>query len=386
MDNSKIKLEGAQRACTPIETIKRMRPWWKAAGITRVGEITGLDRIGIPVAQCVRPDAMVLSVDSGKGVTPEAAACSAMMEGFERHVGESTKFEEIKAVESNLKNTETRFPLLNGGFYDPRVERDWTFAVGLLSKQLRVIPVAVARMHAIQPEAPIFGSCFSSDSNGLSSGNTLEEAIAGGLYEVIERDQVTCSAAKGNFGKRVDLDSIEDEVLGGLVERLRSNDVMPVLFDCTLDLDVPVFIAYIYDTDCDMAVFKGYAAHLDPIVAQCRAICEAVQGRAVYLSGSRDDISHRVFKRMMSGDNSDLIVKLLSQKDTIKSTFRKNKSTDTLAKDIDVIMDCLNRAKVPEPLLKIYDHPYPCSVVKVMIPTLEGYSRKYLKLGERALR
>jgi len=50
----KYKLEGAQRDCSPIDTINRMLPFFEMAGITRVGEITGLDRIGIPVAQCIR--------------------------------------------------------------------------------------------------------------------------------------------------------------------------------------------------------------------------------------------------------------------------------------------------------------------------------------------
>jgi ribosomal protein S12 methylthiotransferase accessory factor len=386
MEISKIKLEGAQRACAPIDTIKRMRPFWRAAGITRVGEITGLDRIGIPVAQCIRPDAKILSVDSGKGVTSEAAVCSAMMEGFERHVGESAKFETIKAPGSHLKSVEARFQLLKGSFYNPHAEREWTSAIGILSKETKLVPAAIACMSATQSESPIFNVCFSSDSNGLSSGNTLEEAVAGGLYEVIERDQVTCSGAKGIPRKRVNLDSIDNEILGGLVERLRSNEVMPILFDCTLDIGVPTFIAYIYDMERGNGLFKGYAAHLDPVVAQCRAICEAVQGRAVYMSGSRDDVTHKFFTHTKNENESSFVVKLLSEKQTVSSNFREDKSGATFLQDINLVLKLLDQAGIPEPLIKVYKHSYPCSVLKVMIPTLEGYSRKYAKLGERALK
>ena len=386
MDSLKIRLEGAQRACTPEETIKRMRPFWRDAGITRVGEITGLDRLGIPVAQCIRPDAKVLSVDSGKGVTLNAALCSAMMEGFERHVGEVANFEKIKATGASLPNPEVRFQMLKGASYDPNVEREWTTAIGLVSNDTKIIPAAIACMSSSQLSHPIFTACFSSDSNGLSSGNTFDEALAGGLYEVIERDQVTCSAVKGNPGKRVNLDSIEDSVLGGLVEKLRSNGVMPVLFDCTLDIDVPVFIAYIYDVERGIGMFKGYAAHLDPIVAQCRAICEAVQGRLVYMAGSRDDITDKSFKQLKNDDNSALVTSLLAEKNTVSSNFRENRSGATFEDDINVLIKSLFAAGIPEPLIKLYDHQYPCSIMKVMVPTLEGYRRKYSKLGERALR
>jgi ribosomal protein S12 methylthiotransferase accessory factor len=386
MEISKIKLDGAQRACAPIDTIRRMRPWWSQAGITRVGEITGLDRIGIPVAQCVRPDAFVLSVDSGKGATSEAAICSAMMEGFERHVGESAKFDTINAAAENLTQVESRFPLLKGAFYNPKIERAWTSAVGIFSKQIKIVPEASAMMRPNQSVTPIFSACFVSDSNGLSSGNTLEEAIIGGLYEVIERDQVACNSAKGRLGMRVNLDSIQDQTLGNLVELLRSNDVMPVLFDCTLDIDVPVFVCYIYDVERGVGMYRGYAAHLDPIVAQCRAICEAAQGRLVYIAGSRDDFSDKSFKELKKQDNSETLVRLLANKKTVSSNYREDKSTDTFFGDIKTVVSILDKAEIPEPLIKEYSHPYPCSVVKVMVPTLEGYYTKFAKSGKRALK
>jgi len=363
-----------------------MRPWWSQAGITRVGEITGLDRIGIPVAQCVRPDAFVLSVDSGKGATSEAAICSAMMEGFERHVGESAKFDTINAAAENLTQVESRFPLLKGAFYNPKIERAWTSAVGIFSKQIKIVPEASAMMRPNQSVTPIFSACFVSDSNGLSSGNTLEEAIIGGLYEVIERDQVACNSAKGRLGMRVNLDSIQDQTLGNLVELLRSNDVMPVLFDCTLDIDVPVFVCYIYDVERGVGMYRGYAAHLDPIVAQCRAICEAAQGRLVYIAGSRDDFSDKSFKELKKQDNSETLVRLLANKKTVSSNYREDKSTDTFFGDIKTVVSILDKAEIPEPLIKEYSHPYPCSVVKVMVPTLEGYYTKFAKSGKRALK
>jgi len=58
-------------------------------GITRVTDITRLDKIGIPVFVTVRPFGKILSVNSGKGATPLEAKISAIMESIEFHCAEN---------------------------------------------------------------------------------------------------------------------------------------------------------------------------------------------------------------------------------------------------------------------------------------------------------
>jgi len=50
------------RAIAPGQTLSRIRPLFPALGITRVGLLTGLDTIGIPVAFATRPNSHTLSV------------------------------------------------------------------------------------------------------------------------------------------------------------------------------------------------------------------------------------------------------------------------------------------------------------------------------------
>ena len=79
-----------QRA-SPLEaTLARIEPLVPAAGITRVADITSLDRIGIPVFSCIRPTAMdgAITVYNGKGATIEESRISAIMEGIERYSSE----------------------------------------------------------------------------------------------------------------------------------------------------------------------------------------------------------------------------------------------------------------------------------------------------------
>ena len=63
-----------------------------AVGITRLADITSLDRVGIPIVSAIRPTAQegAVSVYSGKGESLEQAKVSAIMEGAERCLAPSS--------------------------------------------------------------------------------------------------------------------------------------------------------------------------------------------------------------------------------------------------------------------------------------------------------
>ena len=75
-------------------------------GITRLANITGLDRIGIPVAIAVRPNSRSVSVSQGKGYDLPQAMASALMEACEgfhaEEIGQSRR-----AAYRDLVQTET---------------------------------------------------------------------------------------------------------------------------------------------------------------------------------------------------------------------------------------------------------------------------------------
>src|SRR5258707_5540781 len=79
---------GTHRALTPADTLARFRPHAAAMGITRLGNVTGLDRIGIPVTVAVRPNSRSFSVSQGKGLGVSQAMASAIMEAIELFHGE----------------------------------------------------------------------------------------------------------------------------------------------------------------------------------------------------------------------------------------------------------------------------------------------------------
>ena len=407
LEVTKVRIDGAQRACTPEQTLARMRPHFRAAGITRLAEITGLDRIGICVAQCIRPDAIVLAVDSGKGATPAAARCSAMMEGFERHVGETAPVRSIMASAAQLGDAaETRLPLLSGAVVDPHIPQPWVEVYGLRSGKPRYVPACAISLQARHPAGlPLAATPWASTSNGLSSGNTYAEAVAGGLYECIERDATAIAQGKNvvaysgsatlsdGIGRtyegacaaspRVDLDTVTDRTVARLVRAIRDADVTPILLDVTSDIGIPTYICYLIDCENGNGINKGYAAHLDPAVAQARALTETIQARAVWIAGSRDDFLHERFEKVKAADNSAMLAQLYRHPIT-SANAHADRSCDTFEADIDTLCAALDAAGIPEPLVYEFAHDYPCSVVRVIVPTLEGYKFDYSQRGPRA--
>jgi len=65
------------------ETLARISPLRSSFGITRIANLTGLDRTGIPVVMVCRPNARSTAVFHGKGIDLAAAKASGLMEAIE---------------------------------------------------------------------------------------------------------------------------------------------------------------------------------------------------------------------------------------------------------------------------------------------------------------
>ena len=79
---------GTHRTVDPAATLARAQPHLASMGITRIANVTGLDRIGVPVVMVCRPNARSLAVSQGKGLTLEAAKASGVMEAIELYHAE----------------------------------------------------------------------------------------------------------------------------------------------------------------------------------------------------------------------------------------------------------------------------------------------------------
>src|SRR5262245_13446443 len=86
----KLGDSGVHRTISAEKTWERIRPLLGRIGITRLADITGLDRVGIPTYSAVRPThrRSSVTVTCGKGMRPIDAKVGAVMESLEYNVGE----------------------------------------------------------------------------------------------------------------------------------------------------------------------------------------------------------------------------------------------------------------------------------------------------------
>ncbi len=279
----------------PEETLSRIEPLTKKAGISRVADITGLDRIGIPVFSTIRPSAETgaISIYNGKGLTPAQARISAIMEGIERYSAE---------VHGDVLVRELMEDMLSGGnALDPR-----ELILPIYTKmRLKDMPVAWVKGREIGSEKEImvpasavyhpYGSAadlplFRSNTNGLASGNTLNEAILHGLCEVIERDAWSLTEVKRKVISDISIDE-EGGLLRETLDRFTSKGVEVHLKNLTSDIGMPVIAAAADDVQLQDAglLTLGIGAHPSPKVAALKALTEVAQSRLTQIHGARED-------------------------------------------------------------------------------------------------
>lgn len=213
--DAKRYFNGTHRARAPRETLRLIRPLCATAGITRLADITGLDRIGIPTFSAIRPNAQTLAVASGKGVTEDAARVSALMEGIELFHAETAALPQIHVSIADLTDAAAAccvrdLPLWRNAVVNPTSPMSWTSGRDLLhAGQDAYVPTDLVLLNARRGV-----DSFVRSSNGLASGCILSEATLAALYELIERDAITChhvlARRRGGAMPRVGLETIRN--------------------------------------------------------------------------------------------------------------------------------------------------------------------------------
>ncbi|HIH64436.1 MAG TPA: methanogenesis marker 1 protein, partial [Methanothermobacter thermautotrophicus] len=231
------------RAVRPSETLKAFRDKLSRIGVTRITEITHLDRIGIPVFSAIRPTAEdgAVSIYAGKGATRTQARASAMMEAFERYSAERKPEDETFTSRPEECDGLDPESLILPGSADLESELEWINARTLTSDEEVPVP-ANAVFH---PYNPLEGctSLFRSNTNGLASGNAMEEAIFHGLMEVIERDAWSLFEARRGPKVEVDCSGTDNDIISGLLEKFHAAGVEVTLVDLTADTGVATVAA-----------------------------------------------------------------------------------------------------------------------------------------------
>ena len=298
-----ISFEGTVRACSPEHTLARVRPHLRSMGITRVTHIGGLDSIGIPVAICYRPNSRHLSSGQGKGYSRQFAEVSAVMECVEGFHIEQPKERALRGIYNELTESYRLVDptkLSSGYFATHDLKQhclDWCAATDLLTGKSVYIPACLTRIDFSDycPETNL----LSITSNGLASGNLLVEAICHAILEIVERDCLATwdrSSQSNKERTRIDLDSIDSPIIREVIARFVQADNEVILWNVSNELQIP-------SINCGALSPLGYhggsGAHYNKDIAILRALAETAQARAVWISGSRDDLYPERYLRQL---------------------------------------------------------------------------------------
>jgi ribosomal protein S12 methylthiotransferase accessory factor len=379
--------------------VQRVRPHFAAAGITRVAEVTGLDRIGIPVALAVRPNSRSLSVSQGKGFTKDEATVSAVMEALELAAAERlpdalkwARIDEMQASDAPTMalDLSTRCRL-------DRIKRDevlaWVQGYDLCSNSVMNVPWSLVGVdYRLDP--PGFHGGFQVSTDGLASGFDFGGAIFHGLCELIERDASTLLEllSSTELSRRVTAVAATDGAEARHFEQqIRAAGCELTLLDMTSNLGVPAFTAIITDSAMTSApnipryaYSAGSACHASRPVAIVKAVAEAAQSRITRITGSRDDLPPELYQAA-EGAERKVLLDLLSFVDP-NAVPARIAGTEELDGGIRMLVARLQRHGIEQVIAVPIRNEFGISVVRMIVPGLQtdlGGPRS--KLGARAL-
>ncbi len=383
----KVYCGQTERSKTPEETLASIEPLVQIAGITRVADITDLDRIKIPVYSCIRPTAAdgAISVYNGKGGTEAEARVAGIMEGIERYSAEAMprdlsmiSYDMLSLAEDCLNPEDLILPRTT----DPRMELPWVDAWDIANSCSLKVPLCAV----IHPNPHYLPGLFRSSSNGIASGNTMEEAIFYALTEVIERDSWSLVEATRDTGPVV------TGLFGHAAEMLAkftAAGVEVTLKDITSDLGIPTIAAVADDVTLKdpRLLTIGMGTHTNPEIAVIRALSEVAQSRATQIHGAREDATIAAFREMMGYDRVKRMNAYWFRCESEKPFSEiAGCATQDFQTDILAIVERLKAAGLIRVLVTdLTDPDLGIPVVRVIVPGLECFTIDNERRGKRCI-
>ena len=159
--------------------------------------------------------------------------------------------------------------------FDPDAEVEWTPVWSFTRQRHRYLPTSMLYSMPAEERGP---AELIADSNGCAAGNTLEEAILQGFYELAERDAFAIWWYNRLRVPAVDLAGFDDEYLASAPGQYARYERDLWMLDITSDIGIPAFVAISRRPDGETEdIIYGAGAHTDPRLAALRAVCELNQ-------------------------------------------------------------------------------------------------------------
>jgi ribosomal protein S12 methylthiotransferase accessory factor len=390
-ETPKLYTKDTHRVVPPEETLKRVEKLLPDIGVTRVAEISGLDRLGIPVYSAIRPGSQqgAISVYAGKGATPVEARVSVIMESIERYSSEMQPADKKKFVTGTIEEIAAKASivppqsLILPGMLLPGARLEWCAGYDLVNKEEVRLPCNAV----YHPYTSLTAKLFRSNTNGLASGNTMEEAIFHGLMEVVERDALSLAEVTRNPGQAIVVGE-DDGLICEMYEKFGKANVDVKLWYLPTDTGIPTVLAASDDKDLlDPALLViGVGTHLDARIAVLRALTEVAQSRATQIHGGREDTDRERVTRTIGYERMKRLNKhwYMESEDKVAVKDLPDLSTTSHKGDIERSIKQIKAKKISDrvivsDLTRKIDVP----VVRVTVPGLEMYAIDRERIGPR---
>lgn len=419
--------QGTSRIQPVEETLAKVLPLTKEIGVTRIADITDMDRLRIPNYSAVLPGTEdYIWVYSGKGPTKNHAKASVMMESIERYSSLPSNYEGT-ILKGTYKELSKSYNVLK---YDDVIEplsfqlndemiMDYCIGYDLLNHKDILVPAPLV-VFRYSPVPPSINPYSFFHTNGLASGNVMEEAVCHALCEVIERDAVSIAEFSSSAFQYHVLKTIENEFLKNgfvgikslnsrdfiddnslypdidlnkvdyppakkLIRQFKKCHISLIVKDVTSEIRIPTFIASSVEwVNHDYGyLVEGHGTHPDSRIALMRAITEVSQSRAANIQGSRDDLRKMKYDPQNSDEHRSW--QFMASKN--KKNFSEVSSFyhDDILDDIKLILGNLkDRGFKNAIVVNMTNSKLKIPVVRAIVPGLETFKINKLTVGRRA--
>ncbi|HNY10757.1 MAG TPA: TOMM precursor leader peptide-binding protein [Candidatus Wallbacteria bacterium] len=344
------------------------------------------------------------SMSAGKGITEIAAKTGALCEAIERYSGLyngnepkiKTSYSKIKdqAVLPNdcMNYSDEQFKnrnIINSQGhhfqtvpepFDENAVVEWTPFWSLEKKEWRYVISSYCYYGYHDPEGHFFSW---PNSNGCASGNTLEEAILQGFFEINERDAVALWWYNMIKRPAVDLESFNIAYIEKLYYAYKKKNRKFWVLDITSDTGIPTFTAVSYKPDSDREeIVFAFGSHFDPKTALIRALTEMNQFMPSVLEDSPGEYSFKdpfvtSWWKNAKLRNESYLAPDKTQPARKLSDFNDISSNDMLA-DINRCVNLMDERGMRTLILDQTQPDVGLNVVKIIVP---GMRHMWQRLG-----
>ena len=267
--------------------------------------------------------------------------------------------------------------------FDKERERDWTPIWSLTHQEFKYLPTAYCYYGYPKPDQP---DCWA-DSNGAAAGNNREEAILQGFMELVERDSVALWWYNRIERPTVDLDSFEQPYFRALKDYYRSLHRELWVLDLTSDLQIPAFVALSRRRDSFVEdIIYGFGAHFDPQLGIMRALTELTQILPAVISINQKGSTQYCYSdalaidwwRQATVENQPYLIPGHHLPVKTAEDYPQL-ATDDLREDINKCVEIAQKNGLETLVLDQTRPDINLSVVKVVVPGLRHFWRRWAK-------